>query len=156
MVLLIPGCGKPHFTFSVRDAITGEPMENVCVERHRDVGLFNHVFCPIAATYFPTYFDSSNRTDKVGRITYEGNPKRDRFVLHIPSDIPWDIPMYVQIGKIETKIHLTPKEIERFNEDNRINTGYRILISTKKGTLYFSPQTERCVDSTQENNDGQE
>ena len=133
LFLFTMGCSGSHFTFSVRNAITGEPLENVCVERHRGVGLFVRVFNPIRATYFPTEFDSSNRTDNAGCIIYKkGNPKRDRFILHLPPNLPWDTPLYVKINEIETKIFIK----SFINNKDLINTGYSI--SLEKNELFFS------------------
>ena len=154
MILFLTGCGTSHFTFSVRNGITGEPMEDVCVERWRGVGLCTRIFNPVGATYFPTYFDASNRTDRAGSITYhKGNPERDRFKLHLPPDLPWDTPLYVKINTTETKIHLTPSKIHDFRENRLINTGYAIYYRPKRGKLNFYETSKSCVIQNERENE---
>ena len=117
--------------------MTDEPIENVCVERHRnDWFLKNFTFAPGLVT---TYFDSSNRTDQAGTIIYKGDPKEDKFVLHIPTNMPWATPLYVKIDGIEIKMDVRAKNIKPPSQDDINKKAYYYVSTWKnKKTLSYS------------------
>ena len=133
----LSGCAS-NFTMTVRNATTGEPMEGVCIERHKSIGWFARNFTPVVC--IPTRFDSSNRTDNAGSIYFEGNPEREVFYLRMPPDIPWETPMNVKIGKFESKLYMPPSIIQDIRENNDIITEYYIAVLTKQQELFFIPK----------------
>ena len=132
-LFITAGCSST-FNLSVRNALANEPMEDVWIERTSEHWYAPFVFAP-GATF--RYVASSNRTDQAGTIIYKGNPKeKDWFILHMPTNIPWDTPLYVKIGDVETKVDVKSRKIKRPQKDNTVS--YWFSISKQKKELYYS------------------
>jgi len=131
----VAGCSSTHI-FSVHNALTDEPMEDVWIERRREHWYAPFVFAPGATFY---YLVSSNQTDSAGSVTYKGNPKEDRFRLYMPANMPWNTPLRVKIDNIETTIDVRSKKTTWPPEEDIMNgrTYYSISMFKRKKTLLW-------------------